>query len=39
MEETVEHGNQFLDELEFDDYLENKGQWTTRLVTDNKPDL
>lgn len=35
----MSEGNKFLNELEFDDYLANKGQWKVDIVGKNKPDL
>ena len=39
MAPEVEQGNAYLNQLEFEDYLHNRGQWGAHLVADNKPDL
>lgn len=38
-EPQVDSSNRKLDELELVDYLQNKGQWTTDIVSANKPKL
>lgn len=38
-EQEIDESNNKLDELELVDYLTNKGQWTTDIVTKAKPKL